>query len=77
MEALLRFPDRHIGPRSADIAKMLAEIGADSLDDLVAQTVPAGIRTDRDLVARPGFSETAVAGRTRRIWPGRTRSSLR
>jgi glycine dehydrogenase len=59
MEALSGFPDRHIGPRPADIAKMLAEIGADSLDDLIAQTVPRGIRADRPLVLGDALSETA------------------
>jgi glycine dehydrogenase len=59
MEALSGFPDRHIGPRPADIAKMLAEIGADSLDDLIAQTVPRGIRNDRPLVLGDALSETA------------------
>ena len=42
MEFLTEFSRRHIGPRPADVAKMLAEIGAGSLDDLIAQTVPAG-----------------------------------
>jgi len=60
MEALSGFPDRHIGPRPADIAKMLAEIGADSLDDLIAQTVPRGIRTDQILELGPELSEMAV-----------------
>ena len=60
MEALSSFPDRHIGPRAGDIAKMLAEIGAESLDDLIAQTVPEGIRTDRALSLGPAFSEMAV-----------------
>jgi glycine cleavage system pyridoxal-binding protein P len=39
---------------------MLAEIGADSLDDLITQTVPQGIRTDRVLALGPAFSETAA-----------------
>jgi glycine dehydrogenase len=60
MEALSGFPDRHIGPRPADIAKMLAEIGADSLDDLIAQTVPKGIRTDRPIALGPALSEQAA-----------------
>ncbi len=38
-----RFADRHIGPRPEDIDKMLATIGVSSLDELVAQTVPAAI----------------------------------
>lgn len=38
-----RFADRHIGPRSADVEKMLATIGATTLDDLIGQTVPESI----------------------------------
>lgn len=38
-----RFADRHIGPDDAAIAAMLAVIGVDSLDDLAAKAVPAGI----------------------------------
>lgn len=37
------FQDRHLGPDSAAIATMLTTIGVDSLDDLAAQAVPAGI----------------------------------
>ena len=35
MLAAERFEDRHIGPSAAEIAEMLAEIGAASLDDLI------------------------------------------
>ncbi|BBX22767.1 putative glycine dehydrogenase (decarboxylating) [Mycolicibacter terrae] len=38
-----RFQDRHIGPDRAAIATMLATIGVDSLDDLAAKALPAGI----------------------------------
>jgi glycine dehydrogenase len=38
------FIRRHIGPGRQEIADMLAEVGATSLDDLMQQTVPAGIR---------------------------------
>jgi glycine dehydrogenase len=38
------FIRRHVGPREADVAAMLREVGADSLDDLAAKTVPAAIR---------------------------------
>ncbi len=45
-----RFADRHIGPRVADVEKMLATIGATSLDDLIDQTVPGSIlNTELDL----------------------------
>src|SRR3990170_107050 len=37
------FIGRHIGPRAAQIQAMLRTVGAASLDDLVAQTVPAAI----------------------------------
>ncbi|MBO0846965.1 MAG: aminomethyl-transferring glycine dehydrogenase [Nocardioides sp.] len=37
------FADRHIGPRPDDLARMLEVVGFDSLDDLMAAAVPAGI----------------------------------
>ena len=38
------FAPRHIGPSAADIAAMLRVVGAESLDALIAQTVPGDIR---------------------------------
>jgi glycine dehydrogenase len=38
------FARRHIGPSEAEIAAMLAVVGAASLDDLAGRTVPAAIR---------------------------------
>jgi len=38
-----RFADRHIGPGAADVATMLGVIGVDSLDELAAKALPAGI----------------------------------
>jgi glycine cleavage system pyridoxal-binding protein P len=35
------FIRRHIGPSEAEIAAMLKVVGADSLEDLAARTVPA------------------------------------
>jgi glycine dehydrogenase len=43
------FPPRHLGPDEAEVAAMLASLGAASLEELVAQTVPAGIRLERPL----------------------------
>ncbi|MDO5057433.1 MAG: aminomethyl-transferring glycine dehydrogenase [Lautropia sp.] len=40
------FVARHIGPDAADEAAMLAQVGAPSLDALVAETVPANILLD-------------------------------
>ncbi len=54
-----RFVDRHIGPGPDDIEKMLATIGSASLDDLVADTIPATILdTDLDLPAALTEGET-------------------
>jgi len=38
-----RFADRHIGPDSAALATMLTAIGVDSLEQLAAKALPAGI----------------------------------
>ncbi|MFC3120916.1 aminomethyl-transferring glycine dehydrogenase [Agaribacter flavus] len=40
------FLRRHIGPGQAEIDQMLSNIGAESLDALIAETVPAGIRSN-------------------------------
>src|ERR1700733_9919247 len=39
-----KFQSRHIAPNQADTAQMLKTIGVNSLDELIDQTVPAGIR---------------------------------
>ncbi len=43
------FVRRHIGPAPADIPEMIRMIGVDSLDTLIDQTVPAGIRLPKGL----------------------------
>ncbi|MBC9071696.1 aminomethyl-transferring glycine dehydrogenase [Thauera sp. CAU 1555] len=43
------FLERHIGPSPAEIATMLAALGAPSLDALIDQTVPAAIRLEKPL----------------------------
>ena len=37
------FVARHLGPRDEDVAAMLSVIGKDSLDDLIATTLPSAI----------------------------------
>jgi glycine dehydrogenase len=44
---------RHLGPDAVEEAQMLAAIGADSLDTLIAQTLPAGILLAADLDLPP------------------------
>ncbi|MBM7454815.1 glycine dehydrogenase [Oceanisphaera litoralis] len=52
------FIGRHIGPTEQDVAEMLAVVGAESLDDLIHQTVPANILNDQPLGI--GASRTEV-----------------
>jgi glycine dehydrogenase len=43
------FAGRHIGPNETETSAMLATIGVDSLDTLISQTVPEGIRLKKPL----------------------------
>ncbi|MFT5141415.1 MAG: glycine dehydrogenase [Rhodothermales bacterium] len=52
-----RFADRHIGPSDSDIQDMLGLLGVASLDELVAQTIPASIRLERELELPPALTE--------------------
>ena len=47
------FIDRHIGPDAGEQAAMLATLGVEHIDQLIAQTVPQGIRLKEPL-ALPG-----------------------
>ncbi|MDD5248251.1 MAG: aminomethyl-transferring glycine dehydrogenase [Rhodocyclaceae bacterium] len=56
------FLARHIGHDGFDMAAMLAAVGAASLDELIAQTVPAAIRLDQPLpLAAPLREHEALA----------------
>ncbi|WEF24347.1 aminomethyl-transferring glycine dehydrogenase [Paracoccus sp. S3-43] len=57
---------RHIGPSPAEMAEMLKAVGADSLDALIGQTVPAAIRQDSAL-DWPALSEAALLERMRQV----------
>jgi len=62
LEDHAEFARRHIGPSAADIAAMLAAVGAASLDELTAQTVPAAIReTFRAALPDPANEAEAIA----------------
>ncbi|MGI5130290.1 aminomethyl-transferring glycine dehydrogenase [Pseudonocardia sp. CA-107938] len=50
LERGVPFVDRHVGPRPAELDRMLAVIGADSLDAVAATAVPDSIQ-DREPVA--------------------------
>lgn len=44
-----KFQDRHIGISQAELKEMLDFLGVKNLDELISQTIPAGIRSDRPL----------------------------
>jgi len=49
IDNLDKFARRHVGPSDAHVAEMLRTVGAQSLDELVDQTVPSTIRLRRPL----------------------------
>ena len=58
-----RFSDRHIGPSDIDISEMLSYVNADSLDQLVDETIPAAIRMNSELNLPAALSETELLTR--------------
>ena len=44
-----KFSDRHLGPDEKEKAEMLKTIGADSIEQLIDQTIPANIRLKQEL----------------------------
>jgi glycine dehydrogenase len=54
------FAARHIGPRPAETAEMLAAVGHPSLQSLVDACVPEGVRDRRPLAVPPAEDEAAV-----------------
>ena len=58
---------RHIGPSPAEMEQMLAVVGAESLDDLIDETVPKAIRQAEPLGWGLALSEQAVLHRLRQV----------
>jgi glycine dehydrogenase len=54
-----QFVNRHNGPSEQDINAMLRKINARSVDELIDQTIPAGIRLQQPLNLPDGLSEYA------------------
>ena len=61
------FAPRHIGPRGDDVAAMLKEVGASSLDALIDEAIPASIRLKAPLNLPDGESESAYLSRLKTI----------
>ncbi|MBU2222403.1 MAG: glycine dehydrogenase (aminomethyl-transferring), partial [Gammaproteobacteria bacterium] len=51
------FIARHIGPNAAETQAMLIELGVNSVEELIAQTVPAGIRLTTPLATGEATTE--------------------
>jgi glycine dehydrogenase len=51
------FALRHIGPRRKDLQHMLDTVGVDSMDTLINETIPDGIRLKKDLDLPVAMSE--------------------
>src|SRR5436305_175576 len=61
------FATRHIGITAADAQRMLDVLGYASLDDLLADAVPAAIREKLALALPPAASEVQVAAELRML----------
>jgi glycine dehydrogenase len=61
------FAQRHIGPASADQARMLAAVGYASLDELTEAALPAGIADGRPLSLPAALTEDEALAELRRL----------
>ena len=61
------FASRHIGPSPQEVAHMLRTIGAESVEQLIAQTIPAAIRSPEPLIVGAALSETQALARLREL----------
>ena len=53
------FPKRHIGPTEYEIKEMLDTVKSESIEDLISETIPAGIRTKNPMNLPEPLSEPA------------------
>ena len=70
LSSLDTFTDRHIGPDEHEIQHMLAQLGYDSMDAFVADTVPPKIRVPTSAVSNdtiPSFSESELHNRAKAL----------
>ncbi|MEV1007100.1 aminomethyl-transferring glycine dehydrogenase [Streptomyces sp. NPDC049881] len=67
LEQAAPFAGRHIGPGEGDHAKMLAQVGFGSLDDLTAAAVPETIRATEALALPDARDEAAVLAELRSL----------
>jgi glycine dehydrogenase len=65
LEAADAFASRHIGPDDSDVRDMLAVVGAASIEDLTARTVPGAIRLNAALDLPPPVDEAGLLAELR------------
>ena len=61
------FALRHIGPRENDLKHMLKTIGADTLDQLINETIPSDIRLHTNLNLEPAMTEYEFANHIQKL----------
>src|SRR5580698_10374268 len=66
-EAATSFVRRHIGPSPRDVAAMLETVGAKSLGELMAETLPSSIRQRAPLDTGAALSETEALAHMREL----------
>lgn len=69
------FTDRHVGPDDKDVARMLSQLGYDSLEAFIADTVPPKIRVSSSVVSNesiPALSESELLQRARELGQANT-----
>lgn len=54
------FADRHIGISASDLSKMLKQIKADSIEQLISETIPADIRLGKPMDLPSPMSESEI-----------------
>lgn len=62
------FTARHIGPDANETSEMLKVIGAKSVDELMAETIPANIRLKQSLALPEGLSESQYLKELRQVF---------
>jgi glycine dehydrogenase len=58
---------RHIGPSPSEMSEMFKSLGVGSLDELITQTVPQGLRQDVELAFGEAMTEQALLAHMRKI----------
>lgn len=61
------FVARHNGPTEEEVEQMLDRLGCSSLDELIDQTIPEGIRLGRSLDLPEAISERSLLARAREL----------